>query len=109
MTKFIEYRVRPVTRFIVTRFWREDDPANAGAGLASDSGPSGSSQHGEFDNHTTAYAVGYALCKQEHERLGWPVGDERIKYPDPGPWPPAPGDDPHDAVMAEAMERKPAG
>jgi hypothetical protein len=28
-----------------------------------------------------AYAVGYALCKAEHDRLGWPPADERIQYP----------------------------
>lgn len=95
MAKFIEYRVRPVTRYIVTRFWNEDGVVG------------GSSQHGEFDNHTTAYAVAYALCKQEHERLGWPLDDERIKYPEINP----PGvevmADPQDAIMAEAMEPQP--
>ena len=25
---------------------------------------------------------GYALCKQRHELLGWPLDDTRIKYPD---------------------------
>lgn len=98
MTKFIEYRVRPVTRYIVTRFWREEEDDGRSEG--------GSSQHGEFDNYTTGYAVAYALCKQEHERLGWALGDERIKYPEPGPWPPAP-EDPQDAIMAEAMEPQP--
>ena len=67
----IEYRVRPVTRYIVTRW--EGDPDGASAA---------SSQIGtEYANAETAYEVGYALCRAEHERLGWPIGDERIKYP----------------------------
>lgn len=64
----IEYRVRPVTRYIVTRY--EEDGRGAG-----------SDPKGEFDNYETAYAVGYALCKEEHDRLGWPLDDERIQYP----------------------------
>ena len=70
MNGMIEYRVRMVPRYIVTRY-----EANPNVG--------GSSQHGEFDNQDTAYAVGYALCKAEHDRLGWPPGDERICYPLP--------------------------
>lgn len=65
----IEYRVRPVTRYIVTRF-------EAGENCGS------SSQHGEFDNPEVAYQVGYALCKAEHDRLGYLPGDERIRYPE---------------------------
>lgn len=71
MQGMIEYRVRPVTRYIVTRFEAPRPDTRA----------MGSSQHGEFDNFETAYAVGYALCKAEHDRLGWPPGDERIQYP----------------------------
>ena len=70
----IEYRVRPVTRFIVTRFHSDHDGPEK-------SYSAGSSGHGEFDNHTVAHEVAYALCKAEHERLGWPAGDERIQYP----------------------------
>lgn len=65
----IEYRVREVTRYYITRF--EDD----GKGSA------GVSTLGEYSNPDTAYEVGYALCKAEHERLGFPLGDERIQYP----------------------------
>lgn len=72
----IEYRVRPVTRYIVTRFEQEFDPA----GVCASSGRS--TQHGEFDSVGTAYAVSYALCKAEHDRLGWPLDDERISYPE---------------------------
>lgn len=70
----IEYRVRPVTRYIVTRFEGHGPGGQAGSN-ASVCG------RGEFDNADTAYAVGYALAKADHERIGWPIGDERIQYP----------------------------
>lgn len=66
----IEYRVRPVTRYVVTRYEHNE------------AGQSISSTAGEYDNAASAYDVGYALAKAEHDRLGWPPGDERIKYPD---------------------------
>lgn len=66
----IEYRVRPVTRYIVTCF--RNSPTGRTGGV---------SQHGEFDNEETAYAVGYALARADHEREGWPLGDGRIRYP----------------------------
>jgi hypothetical protein len=71
MSHLIEYRLRPVTRYIVTRF--EDKDGSTGNSTA----------HGEFDNEATAYAVGYALAKAEHDRLGWPTYDERMRYPEP--------------------------
>lgn len=71
MTK-IEYRVRPVTRYIVTR-WEGHEDGRC-------SSPS-SAVSGEYDNADMAYAVGYALCKAEHDRLGYPPGDERVTYP----------------------------
>lgn len=73
MSELIEYRVRPVTRYIVTRFESHDHPDGRSGG--------GSRPLGEFDSADTAYEVGYALCKAEHDRLGWPPGDERIQYP----------------------------
>lgn len=75
MNTKIEYRVRPVTRYFVTRYESAADNAESNAPN------SRSTQHGEFDNFETAYAVGYALCKQEHERLGYPLDDMRIQYP----------------------------
>lgn len=69
--ELIEYRLRPVTRFLVTRFERSCD------GVCS----IGSAGLGEFDNEDTAYHVAYALAKADHERKGWPIGDERIQYP----------------------------
>lgn len=85
MSELIEYRVRPVTRYIVTRFEGRVGP-NGAAGNAS-------RMLGEYDNAETAYEVGYALCSAEHRALGWPPGDERIQYPRPvghedGPEPP---------------------
>jgi len=68
--ELIEYRVRPVTRYIVTRFERDVVGSHC-------------AYQGEFDSDKTAYAVAYALCKADHERKGWPIGDERIQYPLP--------------------------
>jgi hypothetical protein len=66
----IEYRVRSVTRYVVTRFHE-----SVGEGTGS------SSVVGEYGNTDIAYSVAYALCKEEHNRLGYPLGDERIVYP----------------------------
>ncbi len=66
----IEYRVRPVTRYIITRYEEGDGGRSCG-----------SSCLGEHDSPEVAFEVGYALCKVEHDRLGWPPGDERITYP----------------------------
>lgn len=67
----VEYKVREVTRYIVTRY------------ESSENNKTGSStERGEFDNADVAYRVGYALAKLEHEHLGYPEGDERIIYPD---------------------------
>ena len=47
----VEYRIKPVTRYIVTR--HEEGP----------DGLTGStSQRGEYDNPDIAWEVGYALC-----------------------------------------------
>lgn len=71
----IEYRVRPVTRYIITRFESRNETGGKGS--------CGSSVLGEHNNEETAREVAYALCKAEHDRLGWPPGDERIQYPEP--------------------------
>ena len=70
----IEYKVRPITRYIVTRYEQGDVNEHGNCAAAC-------SGHGEFDNERVAEEVAYALCKQEHDHLGWPVGDERIRYP----------------------------
>lgn len=66
----LEYRVRKVERFIVTRFTRDDE-----------SSPATVEVRGEYENADVAHEVAYALCKREHEILGWPVGDMRVQYP----------------------------
>jgi hypothetical protein len=65
----VEYKVREVKRYIVTRY--EEDGKSASSG-----------QRGEFDNFDTAYQVGYAMAKLEHEQLGYPPGDMRVIYPE---------------------------
>ncbi len=74
----IEYRVREVRRFIVTKFetrvTEKDHPA----------GPmtmSGSTNIGEHASADMAYEIAYALCKADHDTLGWDIADPRIKYP----------------------------
>lgn len=64
----IEYSIRPVTRYAVHRY--EQDERGAA-----------SSTRGEYDNMGTAYEVGYALCKAEHDKLGYPADDPRVQYP----------------------------
>ena len=64
----VEYRVKKTTRYIVTRFSETDNAR-------------GATQKGEYDNEEVAHEVAYALCRAEHEQLGWPIGDERIQYP----------------------------
>lgn len=66
----IEYRVRPVIRHVVT-CWHDDE-----------AGGQGVETKGEFDSHDIAYQVAYALCKEQHNNLGYPPGDERVRYPE---------------------------
>lgn len=66
----IEYKIRKVERYIVTRYEAAERKA-------------GSQVFGEFDRADTAYEVAYALCRAEHDRLEWALDDERIRYPEP--------------------------
>lgn len=66
----IEYRVREVTHYIVTRYYETSDGSTGG-----------SEQKGEYDNRDIAHEVAYALCSEEHRRLGLPLDDDRIQYP----------------------------
>lgn len=66
----VEYRIIPHTRYSVTRFH---------SGWSGNTG--GCETKGEFDNPDIAQDVAYALCREEHQRLGWPLADERIQYP----------------------------
>lgn len=74
----IEYRVRAVTRYIVTRFDSADHKHEDGRMTYS----GGSETFGEFDNEMAAYKVARGLCKTEHADKGWPIGDGRIVYPE---------------------------
>lgn len=66
----IEYRVKAVIRYIVTR--HEDDGANSNVRQIG----------GEHDNGEVAYQVGYALARREAETQGYGPGDDRIQYPE---------------------------
>ncbi|MGE3292387.1 MAG: hypothetical protein AB7O95_13495 [Geminicoccaceae bacterium] len=70
-TSKVEYRIRPRMRYEITRYYENED------------GSAGVESRGEYDNGDVAYEVAYALAKAEHDRLGWPVGDERMQYPRP--------------------------
>lgn len=72
--KHVEYRVKEIKRYIVTRFYYDVFDIGTRASGACE-------QLGEYPNWDTAYAVGYALCKAEHERLGYEPDDMRIQYP----------------------------
>jgi hypothetical protein len=85
-----EYTVRPVTRYIITRYEERssdnnhkssDDPRISEHRVGKAKVCCGSSGHGEFDNGQVAYDVAYALARAEHERLGFHLDDVRIQYP----------------------------
>jgi hypothetical protein len=67
----IEFRVKRVERFIVTRYEQESP------GLIGFSRQIGK----EFDNFDIAYEVGHALAKAEQDRLGLPPGDTGVIFP----------------------------
>lgn len=67
----VEYRVRVIERYEVTRYHQGADGLSAGC-----------ETKGEYANPEIAHEVAYALCKAEHEQLGWSVGDDRIRYPE---------------------------
>ena len=69
-----EFKIRPVTRYIVTKY-ETTGPDENGKGSGK------TSQVGEYNNPDVAYEVAYAVCRAEHERLGYMPGDERIQYP----------------------------
>ena len=77
----IEYRVKPVTRYIVTR---HDSSAQTDEEFQRNQRPSGSVRQigGEHDNADTAYQVGYALAFQERENLCLPPGDMGVIFPE---------------------------
>lgn len=74
MNHLIEYRVRPVTRYIVTRYE---------SGIIAYDGqviPSRTTSYGEFDNEGQAFEIAEAKAFKEREDLGWPPGDERMQF-----------------------------
>jgi hypothetical protein len=71
----IEYRVRRVERFIVTRHESAVDPSGGVHSVSS------RQIGGEHDNADVAYQVGYALARQESELLGLPPGDMGVVFP----------------------------
>lgn len=72
----IEYRVRPVTRYIVTR-WEDKDADNTKLHNVACSRQIGT----EYASEEVAYEVGNALAFKEREDLGWRPGDERMQFP----------------------------
>ncbi len=67
----VEYKVRSITRYAVTRYCRDAD------------GKGCSSEVGQYPTFEMAYEVGCALAKGEQERLGLPPGDMGVIFPDP--------------------------
>lgn len=94
----IEYRVRPVTRYVVTRY--EDQKEAGTASIRT---------MGEYDNQMIAQEVGYALCKSEHERLGLAPGDTRIIYPQMIPTPIEHNTESRDCWCNPEVEMQPGG
>lgn len=73
--RFTEFKVRPVTRYIVTRY----DGVKRANGTESGSSPR---QLGnEFANADTAYEVAYALARQEAEHRHLPIDSMGVIYP----------------------------
>lgn len=74
----IEYKVRPVTRFMVTRFEASnsvDENGKANCGV-------GSRCLGTFDSEEVAYNVAYSLARADSERLGLPPDSMEVIYPE---------------------------
>lgn len=67
--KTIEYRVRPVTRFVVTRF-------------ESDGGMASSTSCGEFDREEAALRVGFAAAKMDQEEFRFDHNRAKVIFPD---------------------------
>lgn len=66
----IQYSVRPITRYIITRYHADGDAA-------------GVETKGEYDSARVAYEVAYALCKAEHDAAKTEPDDMNFIYPDP--------------------------
>ncbi|MEN5063578.1 hypothetical protein [Achromobacter aegrifaciens] len=66
--KIVEYQVRPVTRYIITRYHNETTPTGDASG--------GVETIGEFDNQVKAELIARALVEKE-------VGAKYIPAPEP--------------------------
>lgn len=64
----VEYRIIEKPRYIVIRY----EEGHGGKSV---------SERGTYDNPDIAWEVAYALCRQDHERMGYGPDDERIQYP----------------------------
>lgn len=69
----IEYRVKRVERYIVTR---SEQSENSGSVV----------QRGFYESPQIAYEVAYALCRAEHERSGEDPGSMNFIYPAREDW-----------------------
>lgn len=61
----VEYRVRPVTRYIVTRHDKD----------------TGSTHVGEYPSAEVAHSVGHAMCDAERIKAGEPLDSPAFVYP----------------------------
>ena len=82
----VEYRVRKITRYVVTRFESTEHTGST-------------STKGEYENFDVAYQVAYALCKAEHDVSGEEPGSMNFIYPKSEPY------DPTEATMAGSVSR----
>ena len=67
----VQYRVRAINRFVVTRY-HESEGGSVG----------GVDTKGTYDNPEVAHEVAYALCKAEHDAAGTPPDDPNFQYPE---------------------------
>lgn len=71
--RLIEYRVKRITRYVVTRHCKIGDEEG--------------NEHSTTDemsvhiNSSLAFNTGYALARMEQMKLDFKSGDERIRYP----------------------------
>ncbi len=73
----VEFRVREVTRYIVTR--HDERTADAQGKLGTS--PSSTREMGEFDNYNIAFDVAQALARAETTYRGVPIDHDSVIYP----------------------------
>lgn len=74
MHTFIEYRVRPVTRYVLTRFESMEDAEGKGCG--------GSVGLGEYQRADTAFHIGCALARDENKPSPIQGETKEVKFPE---------------------------